>query len=558
MLIYQNMSWIIAVFIPVIILLIFQKNISFEKKSWRFRSLLIGAAIAFHLLGIGAILASGQERQSAHDLYFNNSNSVLSMERLGLVTSMRIDLQRQLTGWSPSLEVTDVFVSMPVATQEEPILDRKIVRHREEETISDIQPLMEEEIQYHAIDTNFESLIDGEDREEIIEMHQYFDSVPPTAHNDFTGIFEGFNLILITAEALAPYAIHEEVTPTLHKLANEGYQFTNFYTPLWEVSTSDGEYVAMTGLIPKSGTWSFQQSSNIDLPFVMGNQLNDIEYKTMAYHNHTYDYYYRDISHPNLGYHYKGIGNGLVIEEAWPRSDLEMFEVTIPEYMEDEPFHAYYMTVSGHLQYNFGGNQMAMKNRKYVEDLPISTQGKAYLATQIELDLALEHLLEKLEGAGVAEKTVIAISADHYPYGLDNDVISEFIGHPVDETFELHQAPFILYHKGIDSITIDKPSSSLDILPTLLNLFGLEYDSRLLMGRDIFSNEDPLVIFQDKSFITDKGKYNAITQEFIPNDSDIDVDSDYIDWISAIIDSKFYYSRQILDNDYYRIITEKE
>src|SRR5690606_372494 len=111
--------------------------------------------------------------------------------------------------------------------------------------------------------------------------------------NDYTGKYKGYNLILITAESFSPFAIDENVTPTLYKMANEGYQFTNFYTPVWGVSTSDGEYVALQGLIPKSGVWSFQESGKNSLPFVLGNQLKKLNYPTRAYHNHTYTYYGR-------------------------------------------------------------------------------------------------------------------------------------------------------------------------------------------------------------------------------------------------------------------------
>ena len=144
------------------------------------------------------------------------------------------------------------------------------------------------------------------------------------------------------------------------------------------------------------------------------------------------------------------------------------------------------MTVSGHMQYSFTGNYIAWKNKKYVEDLPYSEQAKAYLATQIELDRALEHLLSQLENAGIADQTLIAISADHYPYGLEDQTIDELTGHAVEGNFELYKSPFILYAKGMDPEIITKPASSLDILPTLSNLMGVEYDSRLLMGQDIF------------------------------------------------------------------------
>ncbi|HBT65484.1 MAG TPA: sulfatase, partial [Ruminococcaceae bacterium] len=172
-------------------------------------------------------------------------------------------------------------------------------------------------------------------------------------------------------------------------------------------------------------------------------------------------------------------------------------------------FHVYYMTVSGHLNYTFTGNYIAYKNKELVDHLPNSDAAKAYLACNIELDRALELLIQRLEAAGVAENTVIAMSADHYPYGLTNRQISELAGHEVEENFELYKSSFILWKKGMKPVTIEKPCSSLDIIPTLSNLFGLEFDSRLLMGRDILSDAPPLVIFSNRSWITDKARYNA-------------------------------------------------
>jgi len=238
------------------------------------------------------------------------------------------------------------------------------------------------------------------------------------------------------------------------------------------------------------------------------------------------------------------------VKETWPESDLEMMEKTVQEYVQDQPFHTYYMTVSGHMQYSFTGNYIAWKNKKYVEHLPYSDQAKAYIATQLELDRALENLLVELEKAGVADKTLIALSADHYPYGLDDNTIDELAGHPVERNFELYKNTFILYTKGMKPEVITKPASSLDILPTLSNLLGIDYDSRLLMGRDIFSDAEPLVPFLNKSFITDKGMYNSASRTFVANNGE-QVDEDYVKYMSSVVDAKFYYSTKILEKNYY-------
>jgi len=360
---------------------------------------------------------------------------------------------------------------------------------------------------------------------------------------------------MITAEGFSPYAVDEVVTPTLYKLTHEGFVFNNFYTALWQTSTSDGEYVACTGLIPV-GTRSMYHARNNLLPFSLGNQFNQLGVESKAYHNHTYTYYERNETHPNMGYIFKANGNGLVLEhpDVWPESDLEMINATVDEYINEDQFHVYYLTVSGHMNYTFVGNQMANWNKAAVKDLPYSSDCKAYIACQKELDKALEQLIKDLEEAGVADKTVIALSADHYPYGWEKKNIDEIAGHIVDPDFEIYKNHFILWSAGMkENIVVDKPCSSLDILPTLSNLFGIEYDSRLLMGQDIFSDSDPLVILSNRSFITDKVMYNTETGEAEKLTKE-ELPENYIETLNKIIKNKFSVSQSIAKQDYYRYV----
>lgn len=524
----KNIKWILLLLLPSLIVLIFGKKriISYRVK-WFYKLALIGCIITTHVIGLITIFSSEREQYSPYDLYFNNNSINLSVNKLGLITTMRLDLQRLLTGWSPKLR--------------KPNID--IVAYSNKD-------FKEEKIEYNTMNIDFDDMIDTEKNSTIKEMHNYFNTIKPTSKNEYTGKYEGYNLIFITAESFAPYAVHKDLTPTLYKMINEGYNFTNFYNPIWNVSTTDGEYVACTSLIPKSGVWSFDKSSNNYLPFVMGNQFKKLGYKTLAYHNHSYKYYNRHLSHPNMGYDYKGLGNGLNVKKTWPESDLEMIKKTIPEYIDNEPFHTYYMTVSGHMQYNFFGNQIAHKNKTLVDHLNYSTEAKAYIATQIELDRALKYLLDKLKEKNIADKTLIVLSADHYPYGLKDKTINELSGHKVEKNFEIYKSPLIIYTADMTPITIDKPCSSLDIIPTISNLLGLEYGSRLLMGKDIFSDSDPLVVFLNRSYITDKGRYNAVTKKFTPNKGEV-IEKEYTDMISYIVDTKFYYSAKILETDYY-------
>ena len=490
----DNWFGVLLLLFPIISFTFLQKKlVGFYQLHLKTTFLTIVISLAFYLLAIFGLRINPSGAISPYNLYYKIHLPQASVNNLGLLTYLRVDLQRYLTNWSEQL------IDNPEEDMEE-------------------EPEPEVEVEYNVLDIDFKSLIENEKNQTIIDMHQYFAGVTPTAKNEFTGLYQDYNLIVLTAEAFSHLAVHPEITPTLYKMVHEGYYFPNFYTPSWGVSTSDGEYVANVGLIPKSDVWSFFRSSNNYLPFALGNQMKQLGYSTRAYHNHTYTYYYRHLSHPNLGYFYQGLGNGLNVRRTWPESDLEMMELTIPRYINDQPFHTYYMTVSGHLQYTYNGNAMSTKNRKYVKDLPLSEPAQAYLGAQIELDRALKYLLEKLEEANIADKTLIVLSADHYPYGLKLKHMEELAGHSIEKNFELYRNAFILYTPNMTPMTIEKPASSLDIMPTISNLMGLPFDSRLFMGRDLFSDSESLIIFENRSFITPRGRYNSKTNQFILNE----------------------------------------
>lgn len=137
--------------------------------------------------------------------------------------------------------------------------------------------------------------------------------------------------------------------------------------------------------------------------------------------------------------------------DQWPESDLEMVDKTTPDFLtpdengQIQPFHVYYLTVSGHLGYTFLGNSMAHKHQDEVADMDMSEGCRAYVACNMELDQAVELLIQRLDEAGVLQDTVIAIAGDHYPYGLTVDEISEFRGHDIDTEYEMYQSTFLLW-----------------------------------------------------------------------------------------------------------------
>ena len=489
-----------------------------------------------------AVVSNDTDPLSLYHIYNQSDATELTVTNFGVLTNTRLELKRLVFGVQGKGKGPDNWQDM---------------LRPEKEPLPEDYPEPGEHDQ--VMDIDFQALIQGEEDETLLSMHDYFARVTPTRKNEWTGYFKGKNLIWIVAEAFSSVAVDPELTPTLYRLSNEGFVFSNFYTPLWGLSTSDGEYVTTTGLIPKAGAWSYLQSAENYMPFGFGNQFSKLGYRTLAYHNNTYTYYGRDQSYPNMGYEYYGLGNGLEVTRSWPESDAEMMELSVPQYIDDEKFMVYYLTVSGHLNYNVDQNEMSARHWEKVAHLPYSEEAKGYLASQIELDRAVESLLEQLKAAGKLEDTVVVLSGDHYPYGLQDEQISELLGHSVEPDFEKFKSTLILWNAEMkEPIPVDKYCSSLDVMPTLANLFGLEYDSRLLAGRDILSEEPGLVIFCNYSFLSPRGAYVSTLESFTPWGEPGEDDLQYLADTLEDIRDRFRYSALILDEDYYRILFQPE
>ena len=419
---------------------------------------------------------------------------------------------------------------------------------------------------YNVMNIDFDKAANAAKSDQIKKMDKYFKSVQPTRKNEYTGMFKGKNLIFITLEGFSDKIINPEFTPTLYKMSTEGFVFKNFYNSVWGGSTASGEYANMTGNFYTTAN-CLKASGSTYQPFALGNQLKKEGYMTLAYHNNSYTYYGRNKSHPNFGYKWKATGNGLTLKyNGWPRSDKEMAEVTVKDYIGlDQPFHAYYMSVSGHANYTFGGNSMSSRHKgdlpEYLSDKPEGV--RAFNACQYEVELMLRTLVDALDQAGELEDTVFAMAADHYPYALSDEDLSELYGIPregIRENFDLYRNGFLLWSASMsEPVTVDKPCSTIDILPTLSNLFGLEYDSRLMMGSDIMAEGDHFALIKVNgwSWISTQGEYNASAKRFTPSADCTLSESETADYVSAmnkIVRAKQTYSKQLLDKDYYKHI----
>jgi len=508
------------------------------------RGIKVRWAVLAVMVQMAVTLAVVSQDRDAMDLYhiYNQSDAPeLTVTNFGVLTNTRLELKRLVFGVGQGEKRPEDWEDIIKPERPDP---EEYPEHGEQAQVMDI---------------DFSTLVQEEEDETLLAMHDYFARVEPTNKNEWTGYFEGKNLIWIVAEAFSTLAIDPELTQTLYRLSGEGFVFNNFYTPLWGLSTSDGEYMTTTGLIPKAGAWSYLESAKNHMPFGFGNQFAKLGYRTLAYHNNTYTYYGRDESYPNMGYEYYGLGNGLEVTRTWPESDEEMMELSVPQYIDEERFMVYYLTVSGHLNYNVDQNDMSAKHWDKVAHLPYSEGPKGYLASQIELDRAVESLLTQLEEAGRLEDTVIVLSGDHYPYGLQDEELGELLGHAAEPNFEKFKNTLILWNSRMEEpVQVDKYCTSLDIMPTLANLFGLEYDSRLLAGRDILSDAPGMAVFFNYSFLSDRGAYVSTRETFTPWGEPQEDDEEYLVQALEEIRDRFRYSAMILDEDYYRVLFQPD
>ena len=505
------------------IILIFKNNEEYSSKKKPL--ILAGLLILNLIITISLIyIPNSNDIYSRKNLLEKTNSETKNTESFGLITAMIIDSSRYLSSYKEDI--------IKIEESKEVFKEEKNVKYNKE-------------------NIDFDKLLKAEKNKNIKKIHNFFKNEEPTNKNEYTGIFKDKNLIFITAESFSFNIIDEDLTPTLYKMTKEGITFSNFYTPIYYASTSDGEYTNLTGLLPKEGTWSYIASKNKDFPYTYAKVLKEKGYEAYSYHNGIYDFYERDKVMPNLGYDkYTGCGNGLEKKincDLWPQSDDEMFSKTFDDYKNSKKFMAYYMTISSHLSHNFNDNDMAKKHKDKVKDLEYSEAVKAYISATIDLDNALESLLENLKKNDKLDDTVIVLVPDHYPYGLSDEELNEL--KPITTAYDKYKSGLIIYNSDTKGKKIDKYSSNIDILPTILNMFGINYDSRVIIGKDIMSNSDGIIIFNDRSFLTDQGFYNEKTNEFSTTKTKID--KGYIKEKRIEAFNKTNISSMILETNYY-------
>ena len=576
---------IILVFLlPSILLIVFgTRLLGFERLDIRFAGLVVIACVVFHIVGLGVLRLPWKGDMTPGRLYKVDNNIDDQVEQLGLFTMLRLDVKHMIFPVKNTMgnDFSGIGGLTPGGSSSGSADPSGSTSEPDPGPVIDTSP--------NVMDVDLATLAGNGKNDDIKWLASYFNSVTPTRKNEYTGMFKGYNVIFLTLEGFSGYGISQELTPTLYKLTHEGFVFNNFYTPLHFTSTSNGECQNLLGLYPKGNfpiTMTETGEKQTNCYFSLAQQLLREGYLVQGYHPNS-NMYGRDLSHPNLGYEWHQFGvdkpvtgergslvnfDGLEVADSgkllWPQRDKHMIEASVDNYINsDKPFHVYYLTISGHMPYS--NNRVPQQYRDILDPLPYSDTTKNYLGTCIEVDRALAALIDKLAAAGKLDQTLIVAAPDHIPY-FDVATLEELAGEKFGSSddleylregsinFDVYKSSLILWTSSMEEpVEVEKVVGQVDILPTLSNLLGLEYDSRMLAGADALSDSEGLVIFSSRCWKSDRGFYNRYTREFTPAEGvtmTAEEQENYVSAMKKLVDYKLDSTAMIVENDFYDVV----
>ncbi len=521
----------LIVFIPFIVVLILfikcKSLLIYEKPKTLPTIMIIIFIVASELLGVLSvnlsILEDKNQIKSNKELYKAPTLLSLSLKQFGTLKFFERDVLYMLF---PS---DDYSLEIDKPTADEP-----------------------EDIDYkrEIDDTEFRELLNTETNSTIKQLHEYFLNKPITPKNEYTGYFKDKNLVLIMVEAFDLIAINEELTPTLYMMTKEGWYFDNYYTPRYSCTTGESEYIAETSIIPSSTVCTPNTYLKNNYTTSIFNLFNNSGYFTSSYHSWTDEFYNRSVLHVNMGSNLYMDFNDLdmTMPYGWPL-DTEMFNNSYKYYADKDKFFTFYITSSTHFPYDYD-TTVTRKHWDKVKNTDYPDVVKRYLAKAIELDESVKLLMDKLEEDGILDDTVIVMFGDHHPLKMSLKYLDEYSSIDRYEDFNMDRLPFMIYNSATEGKVIEKTSSTFDILPTLANLFDLNYDPRYYTGVDVFSDDETVVIFTNGSWITDKALYDSTTNTYKALIGELD--QDYIAKVNKKVNDNFYVSDKILTLDYFK------
>ena len=341
-------------------------------------------------------------------------------------------------------------------------------------------------------------------------LNSYFMNRTITKKNDYTGYFKDKNLIVLMLESVNTVITNPTYFPNFARLLENGWYWENNYSPRNSCSTINNEESGMTSLYTINNICTgniYKDNTYFESIF---NLFNKAGYKTMSFHDYNEDFYVRKTIHKNLGssnfYDITDLKDYNFESLHWP-NDAEYLKEIMPYFMDEDKFFVWFTTVSAHHPY--GESDLGDLYYDYFDD-DYDDSIKYYLSKVKVTDDALGVLLDELEENDRLDDTVIVLYGDHYPYALTDDEVDSFLPYDVSKGFEIEKTPFLIYNPELEKETFETNNSYINLTPTIANLFDLDYDPRLYLGEDLFSdNLTNRVIYADGSWQDDVAIYNA-------------------------------------------------
>ena len=389
----------------------------------------------------------------------------------------------------------------------------------------------------------------------ISELQSYYSQREISGENKMTGALAGKNVLMIMVESLDSWMVTPEYAPNLYALQQKSVNFTNHYTPLYlKAGTFGTEFISQTGIIPPNSVATtdvyVDNTFSESLPKLFAAQ----GYSVNSFHSANPLNYNRGSIHKNLGFSaYHSYADMGMSDYMLDSQMINAFD----QMTADAPFFSFIITYSGHGPYDGSLASISQPNLQAARQAVAASGVTASEETMEEYTIAVAHIMEtdqffgelidRLEETGLLENTVLIVYGDHYcKYLTNTEFLMQLKG--VSERNLLCNTPLFIYSEQLKPQTVEKYTSSVDIYPTICNLFALDTDLTQFVGDDAFGSQGGYVYWPDYSW------YDGTIYH---DGADGTAQSEYETAISAQVRDKLSASWNTLNYDYFAVKGEK-
>lgn len=349
---------------------------------------------------------------------------------------------------------------------------------------------------------------EGANQKDLDFLKEEYSKEKEVNKNKYTEKYKDNNLIIVQLEGLDSWLINKNDTPTLYNMMKNSINFTNHYSYYnGGGSTFNSEFAVNTGFItPLSYTQNAYTFNKNSFPYSLAHLFKEQGYTVNAFHMNTKEYYSRGTNYKNWGYdNYYGLVDQNTYKDNSYYLDRELLlnEEFKEKMFGSEKFVDYIITYTNHMPFSpEKGNCKMLLDLDSKENENVSydlTEEDCARRQAKETDYMMELLVKELKERELFDKTTIVVLTDHYLYTLSDKSILDKYKNTSNNL--INHTPFFIYTNNKDKKTIKTVTSQLNVLPTVLNLFGIDYNPNYYIGQDALSNNyQKLVFFSDYSW----------------------------------------------------------